>query len=172
MDMFDPRKVFSVLDANGMNTLAFQINTTVDEGQQVYSIEKLKSFIEVAKSGYKKTFFFNPEPNDEERKEVVFLTLKPGEAVLNAGDFKDGVLRVGKKPGHIKYSSIRLTGEESEYKEFKYAPNFKRPIAIIDPILGDEVKPVVYFDTEKNDVMAKIKLLPHKSYIALEVFEK
>ena len=172
MDMFDPRKVFSVLDASGMNTLAFQINTTVDEGQQVYSIEKLKSFIEVAKNGYKKTFFFNPEPNDEERKEVVFLTLKPGEAVLNAGDFKDGVLRVGKKPGHIKYSSIRLTGEESEYKEFKYAPNFKRPIAIIDPILGDEVKPVVYFDTEKNDVMAKIKLLPHKSYIALEVFEK
>ncbi len=173
MDMFDSKKVFTVLDSKGMNTLAFQINTTIEDGVKVYSIEKLKSFIEVAKiGGYKKTFFFNPEPNDEELKEVVFLTLKPGEAILNAGDFKDGILRVGKKPGHIKYSSIKLTGEESEYKEFKYAPNFQRPITIIDPILGDEVKPVVYFDTDKNDVMAKIKLLPHKSYIALEVSEK
>ena len=169
MDMFNPKKVFSVLDLKGMNTLAFQINTTIDEGTEVYSIEKLKSFIEVAKTGYRKTFFFNPEPNDEERKELVFLTLKPGEAILNAGEFKDGILRVGKKPGNIKYSSIKLTGDDSEYKEFKYAPNFKRPIAVIDPLLGDEVKPVVFFDTDKNDVMAKIKLLPHKSYIALEV---
>jgi len=169
MDMFNTKKVFSVLDAKGMNTLAFQINHTEEEGRLVHSIEKLKSFIEIANSGYKKTFFFNPEPNDSEMKEVVFLTLKPGEAILNGGDFKDGVLRVGKKPTHVQYSSIKLTGDESEYKEFKYAPNFKRPISIIDPVLGDEVKPVVYFDTDTNDVRAKIKLLPNKSYIALEV---
>jgi hypothetical protein len=169
MNMFDSKKVFSVLDAKGMNTLAFQVNTIVEEGQEFYSIEKLKSFIEVAKTGYRKTFFFNPEPTENERKELVFLTLKPGEAILNAGEFKDGILRVGKKPGNIKYSSIKLTGDEYEYKEFKYAPNFKRPISIIDPILGDEVKPVVYFDTDTNDVRAKIKLLPNKSYIALEV---
>ena len=171
MDMFDSKKVFSVLDSKGMNTLAFQVNQTVEDGVAINSIEKLKSFIELAPTGYRKTFFFNPDPNEEERKEVVFLTLKPGEAILNAGDFKDGILRVGKKPGNIKYSSIKLTGDESEYKEVKYAPNFKRPIMIIDPILGDEVKPVVYFDTEANDVKAKIKLLPNKSYIALEVRE-
>ena len=169
METFDSRKVFSVIDARGMNTLAFQINHTQEEGVEIHSIEKLKSFIEVAKTGYRKTFFFNPEPKEDERKEVVFLTLKPGEAILNGGDFKDGILRVGKKPASISYSSIKLTGDESEYKEFKYSPNFKRPISIIDPILGDEVKPVVYFDTDTNDVRAKIKLLPNKSYIALEV---
>lgn len=171
MSMFDAKKVFTVLDAKGMNTLAFQINHTVEDGVDVHSIEKLKSFIEVAKLGYRKTFFFNPEPDAEERKEVVFLTLKPGEAVLNAGDFKDGILRVGKKPGNIRYSAIKLTGDESEYKEFKYSPNFKRPISIIDPIAGDEVKPTVYFDTDANEIRAKIKLLPNKSYIALEVSE-
>ena len=169
MEMFNTKKVFSVLDAKGMNTLAFQINHTEEDGEMVSSIEKLKSFIEIANAGYRKTFFFNPEPEENEKKEVVFLTLKPGEAILNAGEFKDGVLVVGKKPGSIKYSSIKLTGDESEYKEFKYAPNFKRPISIIDPVLGDEVKPVVYFDTDANDVKAKIKLLPNKSYIALEV---
>ncbi len=169
MGMFDTKKVFSVLDAKGMNTLAFQINHTEEDGEMVHSIEKLKSFIEVANTGYRKTFFFNPEPADAEKKEVVFLTLKPGEAILNGGDFKDGILRVGKKPASIRYSSIKLTGDESEYREVKYSPNFKRPISIIDPVLGDEVKPVVYFDTDTNDVRAKIKLLPHKSYIALEV---
>ncbi len=169
MDMFDTSKVFSVLDSQGMNTLAFQINNTVEDGVSVHSIEMLKSFIEVAKNGYRKTFFFNPEPEQQEKKEVVFLTLKPGEAILNAGEFKDGVLKVGVKPGSIKYSSIKLTGEESEYKDVKYNPNFKRPITIIDPFAGEEVKPIVYFDAESNSIKAKIKLLPHKSYIALEV---
>jgi hypothetical protein len=169
MDMFDGKKVFSVFDKQGMNTLAFQINKNMDNGVAVLSIEKLKSFIESVGEGYRKTFFFNPEPQDEEQKEIVFLTIKPGEAILNAGDFKDGILRVGKKPGNIKYSSIKITGEESEYREFQYTPNFKRPIAIIDPILGDEIKPVVFFDTNTNSIKARMKILPHKSYIAIEV---
>jgi len=169
MNMFDTKKVFSVLDQKGMNTLAFQIDKTTEDGNTIFSIEKLKSFIEVAPNGFRKTFFFNPDPAEAETKEVVFLTLKPGEAILNAGEFKDGVLRVGKKPASIAYSSIKIASDESEYKEVKYTPNFKRPISIIDPVLGDEVKPVVYFDTEANDVRAKIKLLPNKSYIALEV---
>ena len=169
MDMFDSRKVFSVLDPAGINTLAFQINHTVEDNEAVCSIEKLKSYIEVVNGSFKKTFFFNPEPKDAERKEIVFLTLKPGEAVLNAADFIDGELHVGLKPAHIKYSSIRFDGEESEYKEFTYLPNFKRPISIVDPILGDEVRPVVYFDTNSNTIKARIKLLPNKSYIALEV---
>lgn len=169
MNMFDAEKTFSVLDSGGMNTLAFQINTSVEEGEPVCSIEKMKSFIEQADNGFRKTFFFNPDPEKDNRKEVVFLTLKPGEAILNGAEFMNGKLNVGKKPGRIKYSSLKLQGEETEYKEVKYSPNFKRPISIIDPVLGDEVKPVVYFDTETNEVKAKIKLLPHKSYIALEV---
>ncbi len=169
MNLFDNDKTFSVLDSVGMNTLAFQINTNIEEGEAVCSIEKMKSFIEQADNGFRKTFFFNPDPEKDNRKEVIFLTLKPGEAILNGAEFMNGKLNVGKKPGRIKYSSLKLQGDETEYKEFKYAPNFKRPISIIDPVLGDEVKPVVYFDTETNEVKAKIKLLPHKSYIALEV---
>ena len=125
--------------------------------------------MEQAENGYKKTFYFNENLEQNERKELVFLTLKPGEAVLNAGEYMNGKLNMGKTPETIKYSALRVSGNEAEYKEFKYAPNFKRPMTIIDPDIGDELKPILYFDTEANDVRAKIKLLPNKSYIALEV---
>lgn len=169
MGLFDANSNFSVLDNYGMNTLAFVINTTINEGEEVNSIEKMKCFMEEVENGYKKTFYFNNTLAQDERKELVFLTLKPGEAVLNAGEYMNGKLNIGKKPESIEYTSLRISGDESEYKEFKYFPNLKRPISIIDPEIGDEVKPVLYFDAEENDFKAKVKLLPKKSYIALEV---
>jgi len=168
-DLFKNSNIFSVKDSYGMNTLAFVINTTIEDGQEVCSIEKLKCLMEQAEDGYRKTFYFNQELGENERKELVLLTLKPGEAVLNAGEYMNGKLNIGRKPETVAYSAIRTTTNEAEYKEFKYAPNFKRPMTIIDPDIGDELKPVLYFDTEANDVKAKIKLLPNKSYIALEV---
>lgn len=168
MGLFDGNN-FSVLDGYGMNTLAFVINTTQQDGEEVCSIEKMKCFMEQADNGYKKTFYFNEDLGENERKELVFLTLKAGEAVLNAGEYINGKLNVGKKPDSIKYTSLRTTGDSVEYKEFKYSPNFKRPISIVDPEIGDEVKPILYFDTEANDVKAKVQLMPCKLYIALEV---
>lgn len=168
MGLFDGNN-FSVMDSYGTNTLAFVINSVQEEGNEICSIEKMKCFMEQAEDGFKKTFYFNEELEQNERKELVFLTLKPGEAVLNAGEYMNGKLNVGRKPDTIKYSALRTSGDEAEYKEFKYSPNFKRPISIIDPEIGDELKPIMYFDTEANDVKAKVKLLPNKSYIALEV---
>lgn len=168
MGLFDGNN-FSVMDSYGTNTLAFVINTVQEEGNEICSIEKMKCFMEQAENGFKKTFYFNEELEQNERKELVFLTLKPGEAVLNAGEYLNGKLNVGRKPDTIKYSALRTSGDETEYKEFKYSPNFKRPISIIDPEIGDELKPIMYFDTEANDVKAKVRLLPNKSYIALEV---
>jgi len=169
MGLFDSNGNFSVLDGYGMNTLAFVINTSVEEGEEVCSLEKMKCFMEQAENGYKKTFYFNENLEQDERKELVFLTLKPGEAVLNAGEYMNGKLSMGKAPDSIRYSALRTTGDQPEIKEFKYAPNFKRPISIIDPEIGDEIKPVLYFDTETNDIKAKVNLYPNKAYIALEV---
>lgn len=169
MGIFEGNNNFSVLDNYGMNTLAFIINTAEEDGEEICSIEKMKCFMEQAENGYRKTFYFNDELTTDERKELVFLTLKPGEAVLNAGEYMNGKLNLGKKPESVKYTALKITGDEAEYKEFKYAPNFKRPISIIDPEIGDELKPVLYFDVEANDVRAKVKMLPHKAYIALEV---
>lgn len=170
MELFDRNNSFLIKDGYGMNTLVFVVNTTYEEGEEVLSIAKLKCFMEAIENGYQKTFYFEPHLEQGERKELVFLTLKPGEAILNGGEYVDGKLNLGMKPSKLVYSSaLKFSGEEVHYKEFNYAPNFRRPIAIIDPEIGDELKPVIYFDTEANDVRAKIKLFPNKPYIALEV---
>ena len=124
MGLFDGNN-FSVLDGYGMNTLAFVINTTEEQGEEVCSIEKMKCFMEQADNGYKKTFYFNGDLDPNEIKKLVLLTLKPGEAVLNAGEYLEGKLNIGKKPESIHYSALRTTGDEAEYKEFKYAPKFE-----------------------------------------------
>ena len=59
--------------------------------------------------------------------------------------------------------------KEMEYREFKYTPNLKRPISIIDPETAEEIKPVLYFDKETNEVRGKCKLKPYKSYFAFEI---
>ena len=61
--------------------------------------------------------------------------------------------------------------KEMEYREFKYTPNLKRPISIIDPETAEEIKPVLYFDKETNEVRGKCKLKPYKSYFAFEIRE-
>ena len=59
--------------------------------------------------------------------------------------------------------------QSTEYKEFSYTPNMKRPISIIDPETTEEVKPVLYFDEEANEVKGKCKLKPYKKYFAFEI---
>ena len=46
----------------------------------------------------------------------------------------------------------------------------KRPI--IDPETTEEVKPILYFDQETNEVKGKCKLKPYKSYFAFEIRDK
>ena len=58
---------------------------------------------------------------------------------------------------------------ETELKDFKYTPNLKRAITIIDPETTEEVKPVLYFDEETNEVKGKCKLKPYKSYFAFQI---
>ena len=65
-----------------------------------------------------------------------------------------------------------VSEKEMEYKEFKYTPNLKRPISIIDPETTEEVKPVLYFDKDTNEVKGKCKLKPYKSYFAFEIRDK
>ena len=78
---------------------------------------------------------------------------------------------ISKNSGKIRYTTL-YSETESSYDDIKYTPNFKRPISIIDPAIADEVKPMLYYDEEANMVRARVKLLPKKSYIALQVTEE
>ena len=79
-------------------------------------------------------------------------------------------VKISKKPVPLKFDTL-YTEEESKYKEFRYTPNLKRPISIIDPETAEEIKPVLYFDKETNEVKGKCKLKPYKSYFAFEIRE-
>ncbi len=87
------------------------------------------------------------------------------------GILEENKLRISKKPIPIKFDTL-YSEEETEYKEFKYTPNLKRQISIIDPETTEEIKPVLYFDKETNEVKGKCKLKPYKSYFAFEIRDK
>ena len=159
---------FTLLDPEDMKTLAFLINKTQEDDDNVYTLQKLDCSVKTDAEGIKKTFYFNEEISGEERKELVLLTMGNGKALLNSAIFETGKLQIGKKSDLITYKKL-YSESSAEYTDIKYTPNFKRPISIIDPELCDEVKPVLYYDSDANEVKAKIKMLPNKSYIALEI---
>lgn len=161
---------FTVLDPEDMKTLAFLINKSEETEDAVYTLQKLDCSVKTDAEGTKKTFYFNDTMTLEEKKDIVLLTVGNGKALLNSAIYETGQLSVGKKADFVTYKKL-YSAEGAEYTDIKYTPNFKRPISIIDPELGDEVKPVLYYDSEANEVKAKIKMLPNRSYIALEVRE-
>ena len=61
--------------------------------------------------------------------------------------------------------------EETEFREFAYTPNLKRPMTIIDPETTEEMKPTLYLDKETNEIKGKCKLKAGKSYVVFEIKE-
>ena len=160
---------FSVLDSRETSTLAFMVNDP--EGETKYrTLQKLDSSMNEVDSGIKRTFFIN-DISKEGDIDIVLVTLGDGKARLNMAILKDEKLLVSKDSTKIKYTTL-YAEKQTSYDDIKYAPNFKRPISIIDPEMADEVRPTLFYDEETNMVRARVKLMPKKSYIALQVTEE
>ena len=114
----------------------------------------------------KKTFFVDEPSNDYDQ--LLILSFAKEKVVVNMALLEDDKVKISRKPMPIKFNTL-YSEENSEYKEFKYTPNLKRPISIIDPETTEEVKPIVYFDEKTNEVKGKCKLKPYKSYFAFEI---
>ena len=156
---------FTIIDPADKKTMAFAIEKAEED---VFSLQKLDCSIENEGGKFKKTFFYNDPLPEGTSKDLVLLTVGGGKAVLNTAILEKNKLFISKTPSQVGYKMI-YSDHPSEYTDIKYTPNFKRPISIVDPEIADEVRPVLYYDNEANAVKAKIKLLPNKSYIALEV---
>ena len=164
-------KHFSITDPQGVNTVIYRINKTAKEYQDEYpkyTVERLVTAEEIKGEFRKKTFFID-EPDYEEQ--LVILSFAKEKVVVNMGILEDNKVKISKKPIPIKFDTL-YSEEETEYKEFKYTPNLKRHISIIDPETTEEVKPILYFDKDTNEVKGKCKLKPYKSYFAFEIREK
>ena len=164
-------KHFSITDPKGVNTVIYQINKTPKEYLKEYpkyTVDRLDYTEEIRGDMKRKTFYVDfPTQEDE----LLILSFAKEKVVVNTAVMADDKISISKKPMPLKFDSI-YSEEEKEIKDFKYTPNLKRPICIIDPETTEEVKPVLYFDENTNEVRGKCKLKPYKSYFAFEIRDK
>ena len=165
-------KYFSITDPENVNTVIYQVNRTEKEfakSAPKYTVERLEYSEEFIGTKKKKTFFVdNPAP---EGNPLVIFSFAKEKVVVNMGFLDYDTIRISKKPMPMKFSTL-YNEKETDFKDFAYTPNMKRPISIIDPDNGEEIKPVLYFDEETNEVKGKCKLKPYKKYFACEIRDK
>ena len=164
-------KHFSITDPQGVNTIIYRVNRTAKEYLKEYpklTVERLVSAEELNGNLKKKTFFID-EPSYEEQ--LIILSFTGDKVVVNMGLLEDDKVRISKRPVPVKFDTL-YSEKEGVYKEFKYTPNLKRPISIIDPETTEEIKPSVYLDKNTNELKGKCELKPYKSYFAFEIGEK
>ena len=165
-------KYFSITDPKDVSTVIYQVNKTEKEFAKTapkYTVERLEYSEEFVGEKKKKTFYVdNPAP---EGNPLVILSFAKEKVVVNMGFLDYDTVRISKKPMPMKFSTL-YNEEETDYKDFAYTPNMKRPISIIDPETTEEIKPVLYFDESTNEVRGKCKLKPYKSYFAFEIRDK
>ena len=171
MEEFLQGKHFSITDPHNVNTVIYKIKETEKEflkDSPKYTVERLDYTEEFVGANKKKTFFID-EPNPSGDK-LVILSFGKEKVVVNMGVLEEDKVRISKRPVPMDFKTI-YNEQETEYKEFKYTPNLKRPISIIDPETTEEVKPYLYVDEETNEIKGKCKLQPYKSYFAFEIRE-
>lgn len=164
-------KHFSITDPEGVNTVIYRVNKTDKqylENNPKYTVERL-IFAEELNGNLKKKTFFIDEPSIPE--DLIILSFAKDKVVVNMGLLEENRVKIAKRPIPVKFQTL-YSEEETVYKEFEYTPNLQRPISIIDPETTEEVKPILYFDQETNEVKGKCKLKPYKSYFAFEVRDK
>ncbi len=164
-------KHFSITDPEGVNTVIYQINKTPREYLKEYpkyTVDRL-DYTEELRGNMKRKTFYVDYPTQED--ELLILSFAKERVVVNTALLVDDKISISRKPLPLKFDSI-YSEEEKEIKDFKYTPNLKRPICVIDPETTEEVKPMLYFDEQTNEVKGKCKLKPFKSYFAFEIRDK
>lgn len=165
-------KRFSITEQKNINTVIYQVNKTSEreilEDAPKFTMERLE-FTEDLKDGVKRKTFFVDELK-KEGNQFIILSFAKNRVVVNIGVLQNDRVKISKQPMPVKFTML-YSENETVSKEFKYTPNLKRPICIIDPVTAEEVKPILYFDKETNEPMGKIILQPQRTYFAFEIRE-
>lgn len=162
-------KHFSITDPQGVSTVIYEVYKTRKEyldKYPKYTVERLHSTQQLVGNLIKKTFYVE-DPQDKGNQLVIFSFAKE-KVVINNGILINDEVRISKKPMPFKFNTL-YSEEAKELKDVRYTPNLKRAITIIDTETTEEVKPVLYYDEQTNEVKGKCKLKPYKSYFAFEI---
>ncbi len=162
-------KHFSITDPQGVKTVIYEVSKTDKEVAKTapkFTVERLNFNEEIVGEKTRKTFYVDePKP---EGNELIILSFGKEKVVVNVGLLEKDKVKISKKPIPMNFQTL-YNEEETEYREVEYTPNLKRPISIIDPETAEEIKPILYFDEETNEVKGKCKLKPYKTYFAFEI---
>ena len=165
-------KHFSITDPQNVNTVVYKIDETEKEYQSnspKFTIQRLDFTEEFIGEKKRKTFYVDePSPSGNS---LIILSFGSDKVVVNVGLLQNDKVSIIKRPMPVNFTTL-YNEEEFEYKEVAYTPNLKRTISIIDPETAEEIRPVLYFDSDTNEVKGKCKLKPFKNYFAFEVKEK
>lgn len=160
---------FNIIDPKGVNTIIYKVNKTEKEylkDSPKYTIERLDYEEQFVGENKKKMFFVGDTTLEE--NPLVILSFGNDKVVVNTGVIEKDKVKISKQPIPMKFKTL-YSEKETEFRDFTYTPNLKRPITIIDPETTEEIKPILYLDESTNEVKGKCKLKPYKSYFAFEV---
>lgn len=169
MEEFIQGKHFSITDPQGVNTVIYEVNKTEKEiakNSPKFTVERLAFTEELIGEKKKKTFYID-KPIPEGNK-LAILSFGKDKVVINNGVLDGDRVIISKRPMPFKFETL-YNKEGMEYRDVEYTPNLKRPISIIDPETAEEIKPILYFNEETNEVKGKCKLQPNKTYFAFEI---
>lgn len=171
MEQIVKGKHFSITDPQGVKTVVYKLDETKQNETKngpKFTIERLDCTEEIFGEKKKKTFYVNdPDPDGNS---LIIMSFGKEKVVINVGLLAGNKVTIIKKPMPMKFKTL-YNEVETEYKDVEYTPNLKRPISIIDPETAEEIKPLLYFDEETNEVKGKCKLKPFKNYFAFEIKE-
>ena len=165
-------KHFSITDPKGVKTVIYEVYETKKEyldKHPKYTVERLKYSEELRGELIRKTFYV--EDPQKEGNQLVILSFANDKVIINTGVLQGNEVKIIKNPIPLKFNTM-YSDKTTEFKDFTYTPNFKRSISIIDPETTEEIKPILYFDEDTNEVKGKCKLKPYKSYFAFEIRDK
>lgn len=163
-------KHFSLMEPQNASIVIYQINKTEgeeDRNAPKFTLERLKCREELIGERKRKVFFVDSQKDIY--NQLVILAFGEDKVVVNMGLVNKNEVKISQKSVPIKFDTIY--SEQEIEKEIKYTQNLQRPITIIDPETTEEIKPVIYWEKETNEVKGKCKLKPYKSYFAFEIRE-
>ncbi len=164
-------KHFSITEPKAVNTVIYKVNKTEKEFLEEspkFTIERLDYSEEFVGTNKKKTFYIDePAP---EGNQLLILSFGKEKVVVNVGylETSANLIKISNTPIPMKIKTL-YNEEDTEYREFEYTPNLKRPITIIDPDTTEEIRPTLYLDKETNEVKGKCNLKAGKSYVVFEL---
>lgn len=163
-------KHFSITDPKNTNTVIYEIvknDQSKIKNVPKYTMERLDTIEELRNEGTKRTYFVDIPK--KAGNQLLFLTFDDGKVTVNQGVLKDDEIKFVRKPVPMKFDTLYKESKEEYYQEYNYTPNMKRQISIVDPETGEEVKPILYYDSKTSEVKGKCKLQPNKTYLAFQL---